>query len=84
MLATSYRDNLKLASLWYLGGILMLLAVAVMSLLPMPPGDVNDKFAHLFTYMILAAWFSLLVVRPRSLLWVIAGLTGFGALLEGL
>lgn len=84
MLATSYRCKLKLASLWYLAGASMLIAVAVLSVVPLPDTGVNDKFSHLITYSVLSAWFSLLVVRRRSLLWVAGGLIGYGALLEGL
>lgn len=62
----------------------MLIAVAVLSLVPLPAIGVNDKFSHLITYTLLSAWFALLVVRRRSLLWVIAVLISYGALLEGL
>ena len=75
--------RLALAPLWYAGGGLMLAAVAVVSLLPMPDTGVNDKFAHVVVYCGLSGYFALLVTR-RSLPWVLLGLIGYGLLLEWL
>ena len=74
--------KLKLLWLWYLAGAMMLLLVAFVSLMPAPDTGVNDKFSHLLTYAILAAWFSLLIGRRRALLWIMTGLIGYGGLIE--
>lgn len=75
---------LKLYLLWYLAGALMLISVATLSLIPAPDIGVNDKFSHLLIYLILSAWFSLLVVNRKSLAWVIVGLIAYGVAIEGL
>lgn len=80
------RQPLELAHAWYGLGALMLAAVAVLSLIPIEaevvPG--GDKVAHLVTYAALGAWFSLLADRASRLGWSVAGLIGFGILMEGL
>ena len=67
--APPHGPRLALAPLWYACGGLMLAAVAVVSLLPMPDTGVNDKFAHVVVYCGLSGYFALLVTR-RSLPWV--------------
>jgi VanZ family protein len=80
------RQSLELARTWYGLGALMLVTVAVLSLIPIPAESVpgGDKVAHLVTYAALGAWFSLLVDRAAQLVWSVAGLIGFGVLMEGL
>ena len=80
------RQGLQLSRLWYLVGATLLLLVCVLSLIPPPQIDVagGDKFSHLLAYLLLAGWFSLLVRRPRSLLWVILGISAYGIFIEGL
>ena len=56
----------------------------ISSLIPVPDIGVSDKFAHFLTYATLSGWFSLLVARRVSLLWVIAGLIVYGMAIEGL
>jgi VanZ family protein len=75
-------SRLKLAGLWYTVGSTLLLLVAVVSLMPVGDVGVNDKFAHLLTYALLAGWFSLLVKGWLSLGYVITGLILFGILIE--
>ena len=78
------NSTLKFSTFWYLGGGAMLLLVAISSLIPVPDIGVSDKFAHFLTYATLSGWFSLLVARRVSLLWVIAGLIVYGMAIEGL
>ncbi len=73
---------LKLGKLWYALGLALLLAVAVLSLLPVPDVGVGDKVSHVVTYALLGGWFSLLVARPRQLWLVFSGLLVYGALIE--
>ena len=74
--------GLKLATLWYLLGGLMLLLVGFVSLMPVPDTGVNDKFSHLVTYFILGGWFGLLATGRVSLGWTIVGLIAYGMLIE--
>ena len=80
------RQPLELATVWYGLGALMLTAVAVVSLIPIPAESVpgGDKLAHLVTYAILGSWFSLLADRRSRLLWSMIGLIAFGIAMEGL
>lgn len=80
------RPPLELARTWYGLGVLMLATVAVLSLIPISAESVpgGDKLAHLVTYAVLGAWFSLLADRASRLGWSVAGLIGFGILMEGL
>jgi VanZ family protein len=62
--------------------MLMLFAVAVVSLMPAPDTGVNDKVSHLLTYFTLAGWFGMLA-RDRVVLgWTLAALIAYGMLLE--
>ncbi|MCP4470609.1 MAG: VanZ family protein [Gammaproteobacteria bacterium] len=82
--AISKANSLKLVRIWYALGMMMLIAVAVVSLLPVLDVGVggSDKFLHLLTYFLLAGWFGLLV-RDRVMLgWTLAALIAYGALLE--
>jgi VanZ family protein len=60
----------------------MLIAVAVVSLVPAPDIGVSDKASHLFTYFLLAGWFGLLAHDRVVLGWTLAALIGYGILLE--
>ncbi len=74
--------QLRLAALWYAVGAGLLLAVAVLSLMPLPDVGVGDKLSHVVTYFVLAGYFSVLARRRRSLLWLALGLVVYGALIE--
>ena len=74
--------GLKLIRVWYLLGALMLLLVGVASLMPAPQVGVGDKVSHLVTYAVLGAWFGLLAANRLILGWTVAGLLGYGILLE--
>lgn len=77
---------LALIRLWYAVGAVMLLVVALLSLLPLPDVgidmQVNDKFAHLFTYFLLAGWFGLLARAWRNLVPILGGLLAYGVFIE--
>lgn len=74
--------RLRLVALWYAVGGGLLLAVAVLSLIPLPDVGVGDKLSHVVTYFVLAGYFSVLARRPRSLLAIALGITAYGALIE--
>jgi len=74
--------RLRLAALWYFCGGLLLLAVAVASLLPVPDIGVGDKLSHVFTYFALAAWFGILAANTARLGLAVAALFAYGAGLE--
>lgn len=73
----------KLVRLWYTLGAILLLAVMVVSLIPMPDDvSVSDKTGHLFVYLVLSGWFSLLA-RDRGILGLsLLGLVLYGMLIE--
>ncbi|MGD9599140.1 MAG: hypothetical protein AB7P94_06635 [Steroidobacteraceae bacterium] len=69
---------------WFAGGILIAIAIAVLSLLPsadLPQVQLWDKFEHSFAYLALAAWFGG-VVRPDRYLRLALVLLGFGIAIE--
>lgn len=83
---------LEYAPRWRIAGILLLLAVLVATLTPASwlwPGKIElvswiksfDKWAHLFTFVILTVWFTG-QYRPRSYWRIAAGLMVFGMLIE--
>lgn len=74
--------GLRLAALWYGLGLLLLIAVAVLSLMPLPNTGVNDKLAHLVVYFIVAGWFGLLAGNRRVLWWTLAAVIAYGGLIE--
>jgi VanZ family protein len=75
-------QSLRLAKAWYALAACLLIAVAVVSLAPMPGTGVSDKLAHLVTYFVLAGWFAL-IARDRAVLgWSLFGLVGYGMLIE--
>lgn len=74
--------DLRLGLIWYGFGALLLLAVAVLSLMPMPSTGVNDKLSHLVTYFTLAGWFSLLAGKRSALAWTLAAVIAYGGLIE--
>ena len=74
--------GLRLAGLWYFCGGAMLLAVAVLSLVPVADVGVGDKLSHVITYFVLAAWFGILAANRARLVLTIALLFAYGAVLE--
>jgi VanZ family protein len=71
-----------LRKIWTGFGYALLVAVAVLSLIPGPDVGGSDKLMHFLTYMLLSGWFSLIVKYPRSLWLVLVGLIFFGLLME--
>ena len=73
----------KLIRLWYALGAMLLLAVMVASLIPMPDDvGISDKTGHLIVYLVLSGWFSLLA-RNRFILGMsLLGLVLYGMLIE--
>jgi len=78
--------RLTLNGLWYACGAAMLLAVAVVSLLPAPAiaTGVNDKLSHLLVYTLLSGWFCLLARGRAAFAGSIAGLIAYGMMIEWL
>ena len=74
--------ELHLRKIWTGIGYALLVAVAVLSLIPGPEVGDSDKLLHFLTYMLLSGWFSLIVKYPRSLWLVLVGLISFGLLME--
>ncbi len=74
--------DLRLAVIWYGFGAMLLLAVAALSLMPMPSTGVNDKLSHLVTYFGLAGWFGLLAGNRSALAWTLAAVIAYGGLIE--
>jgi VanZ family protein len=74
--------SLRLAALWYTLAALMLIAVAVLSLMPAPDTGVSDKLAHLVTYFVLGGWFAVIARDRRVLGWSLIGLFAYGLLIE--
>ena len=74
--------SLRLALAWYALAALMLLAVAVLSLIPAPDTGVSDKFLHLLTYFLLGGWFAVIARDRRVLAWSLLGLVVYGMLIE--
>lgn len=76
----------QLALLWRALGWTGVLAVAVVSLIPVPEEPVarlgGDKLLHLAGYALLAAWFAQLHREPPARLWIFGGLLLLGAGLE--
>lgn len=80
--ANAASDSLKLGKVWYAIGLAMLVAVAIVSLVPAPATGVSDKLAHLLTYFLLAGWFAVIARNRVVLAWSIAGLIGYGMVIE--
>ena len=80
--APAASPRLRLATLWYAIGAGLLLAVAVLSLMPLPDVGVGDKTSHVATYFVLAGYFGVLARRRQSLPRVALGLVIYGALIE--
>jgi len=74
--------ELHLRKTWTGIGYVLLVAVAVLSLVPGPDVGGSDKLLHFFTYLLLSGWFSLVVKNLKSLWLVLFGLIAFGLLLE--
>ncbi len=60
----------------------MLVAVAVVSLMPAPDVGVSDKLSHLLTYFILTGWFGLLARNRIILGWTVVALIAYGMIIE--
>ncbi len=73
---------LRLRWLWFSCGFGMLVLTAFLSLMPVSGVGGNDKLGHILMYACLSSWFSLLVIRYRSLWWVLIGLIAYGLLME--
>jgi len=78
------QQPLRLIRLWYALGVVLLLAVALVSLLPVPNTGVSDKLSHLITYGLLAGWFCLLARSPAQLAGSVVGLIAYGMVIEWL
>lgn len=75
---------LRYPRLWFLLGLLLVLAVAVGSLLPgpsLPKLSVGDKVEHAGAYFLLMVWFAGLYPRKRHVLIALA-LVGLGIALD--
>ena len=79
---TESLPALKTPRLWFGLAYAMLAMVGVLSLIPSPDIGDSDKFMHFFTYFVLSAGFTTLSRFNRSLLFIAAGLIGYGILLE--
>lgn len=82
MIEDQAKAILRLRWLWFACGFGMLALVAILSLMPVSGAGGNDKLAHILMYAFLSSWFSLLVIRYRSLCWVLFGLIAYGLLME--
>jgi hypothetical protein len=74
--------ELKLPKLWFGLACIGLLALAIVSLIPVPDLGGSDKFGHFISYALLSAYLSLLVEQRKSLWRVLSGLIAYGLLLE--
>jgi len=74
--------QLQLSGLWYLLGAGLLVAVAIVSLMPAPDVGVSDKVSHLVTYFILTGWFGLLARHRLELAWTVVALIVYGMIIE--
>lgn len=77
----------RVVILWRAAGWLGVLAVCVVSLIPVPPETVEaaggDKLVHALGYAALAFWFAQLVPAAGRSRWLVAlGFTALGAGLE--
>jgi hypothetical protein len=75
-------NGLQLTKYWFALAYILLLVLGILSLMPVPDIGGSDKVAHFVVYCVLSAWFSLLVERPKSLWFILFGLTSYGLLLE--
>src|SRR5210317_1200001 len=76
--------GLRLLRLWYACGAVLLFAVLIVSLLPVPASAVavGDKVSHLLTYSVLCGWFSLLARSSRALAGIVIALIAYGMMIE--
>ena len=74
-------DNMRYSIWWYGIGALLLLAVIVSSLVPVPriESAPNDKLIHFLLYLVPMAWFGQLRLRRH---WLALGFILLGFLLE--
>jgi len=75
--------ELHFRSFWFGLAYCLLLAVAVLSLIPAVPNvGGSDKLGHFLAYAVLSIAFSL-IIRQRKTLWkILFGLISFGILME--
>lgn len=74
--------ELKLPKFWFLLACSGLLALGVVSLIPVPDLGGGDKFGHFISYAMLSAFYSLLVEQRKTLWRILFGLIAYGLLLE--
>lgn len=74
------RDSLTYRRLWLGVGVLLIAAVTVLSLIPLPemPAANLDKMHHLLAYGAIAGWFASCL--RRRLVWVVMLLTAIWGL----
>lgn len=78
----------KYRTLWWSIGILLLVAITLLSLLPIGGPDIDlpnsDKLNHMFAYVVLMLYFGQLVgSEGHRRLWLAVALFGYGAAIEG-
>jgi hypothetical protein len=76
--------DLRLRRLWFGAGVVIAIAVAVLSLMPgrnLPDVHVSDKLKHFAAFVMLAFWFGSILIR-RDWLWLVPALLVFGGLIE--
>ncbi len=67
---------------WLAAGLMLVLAVTLLSLMPSPPQvSGSDKFSHLSAYGVLALWFAGMY-RPDRYGWILLGLFTLGGVIE--
>ena len=82
-MAGSKENIWHLYQLWIGLGVVLLILIAILSLIPVPDGPAgNDKLAHVIMYAIPSSWFSLIVMRRTSLVWIFVALMSYGLLME--
>ena len=69
--------DLQLRNIWLSLGYALLVAVAVLSLIPGPDIGGSDKLLHFTTYAILSGWFSLIVRSPLFTAGIASSVTGY-------
>ena len=75
---------LRFERAWLLAATLVLVVSLIFALAPAAatgPLDLNDKLIHALAFLCLTVWFSGLF-EARYLPWLMAGLTGYGLLIE--
>jgi VanZ family protein len=87
-LHSGIHRRLGFERLWHVIGFLAIVALVVLSLVPLPRlgPDIpdGDKIGHFAAYGLIGAWYGLLLGRGRRLLAAAFGLIGIGLILESL